>query len=437
MLAAALLVSSVTAAGKLVGLAKELALAHRFGTGDTLDAFLLACVIPTFLVTTLAGPLVPAFLPLYLERRVREDDSAAGALFRSTLVGSLVLLASLTALAAVATPLVLPYLASGFSPEKIELTQRLSKVVLPIVVLNAGVSLWTALLNAHDRYRLAALSPAVVPAGILLGLLLGGDRWGILAVAAGLLGGTVLQVGVLVWGGSRLGVRLSGPVRSYRADWRQLCAQYLPAVGGACLMSGTVLVDQAMAAMLPGGSVATLNYANKIPALLVGFGTIGIGTAVLPHYGRLSAHADWRGIRRSLRATSAAVLAAGVPITLAMIAGSQLIIRTVYQRGAFRPEDTLAVAATQALLLIQVPFHLVGMIYVRLASALKRNAILFWGATISLPLNAILNYVFMQRWGVAGIALSTSVVYMVACGYMVLATARALRQAGTVPGAPE
>jgi putative peptidoglycan lipid II flippase len=68
--------------------------------------------------------------------------------------------------------------------------------------------------------------------------------------------------------------------------------------------------------------------------------------------------------------------------------------------------------------LIQVPFYTLGMLFVKFLSAAKRNEILMYGTAISLALDIALNLVFMRYWGVAGIALSTSVVYMCSLIYL-------------------
>jgi len=48
-------------------------------------------------------------------------------------------------------------------------------------------------------------------------------------------------------------------------------------------------------------------------------------------------------------------------------------------------------------------------------NALKRNSVLMYISGINVVLNIVLNWVFMRYAGVAGIALSTSVVYLVSC----------------------
>lgn len=82
------------------------------------------------------------------------------------------------------------------------------------------------------------------------------------------------------------------------------------------------------------------------------------------------------------------------------------------QRGSFTAADTIIVAQIQSCFAIQVPFYIGCMLVVRLISAMRKNYILMIGSAFNLTINIGLNYVFMKWLGVAGIALSTSFVYV-------------------------
>ena len=83
-------------------------------------------------------------------------------------------------------------------------------------------------------------------------------------------------------------------------------------------------------------------------------------------------------------------------------------------------------ATIQSLYLAQLPFVMIGMLFLRLASSLQRNRIFFVGAMITLPLNVVLNLTLMPLLGVGGIALSTTLVILTSCCYLMLAVRRAL-----------
>jgi putative peptidoglycan lipid II flippase len=425
-LAAVLTVAGFSVVVKAAATFKELAVAYRFGTGDAVDAFLIAFLVPSLVVNVVAGSLTAAFTPVYIQVRETQGVSAARRLFGSASAGSAVVALAVTSLLLALIPFGLRYLSDGFSPEKLGLTRSLFFLLLPIVVLNAVVTLWSAALNAEDRFASVALAPACVPILGLALVLLAGRTWGIYSLALGTVFGFLAQCSVLAIALHRQGIHLVPRWTGMTPELRRVVSQYVPMVAGAVLTSSSWAIGQAMAAMLPAGSVASLNYGNKVVAMISEVGSMALATAVLPYFSVMVARRDWTGIRRTIRVYVRLIVLAAVPATVILILLSRMIVRLLFERGAFTGADTSLVARIQDLYLLQVPFVMVGMLFVRLASSLQRNQILLIGAAITLPLNVTLNLILMRRLGVAGIALSTSLVFLVSCCYLVLSLRRAL-----------
>ena len=241
--------------------------------------------------------------------------------------------------------------------------------------------------------------------------------------------GVALQIVGLGWMLRARGMRLAPRWHGWDPNLRRVIGQYAPMLGGALLMGSTDLVDQSMAAMLPAGSVSALNYARKIVNLFVVLGAIPLGTAALPYFSQMVASRDWAGCRRTLKVYTRSILLVTVPITLGLVVFSPLLIKIVFQRGAFTAADTSVVSRVQACLSLQIPFYILVSLGVRFVSALKRNSVLVAIAAVNMVLNAVLNYILMKYAGVAGIALSTSFVYLVSCALVYGFIARSLRTA--------
>jgi putative peptidoglycan lipid II flippase len=111
-----------------------------------------------------------------------------------------------------------------------------------------------------------------------------------------------------------------------------------------------------------------------------------------------------------------------------MIYYSKPMVAVLFQRGAFTESDTHLVGEVQAIILLQVPPYVVGMLFVRLISALKANQVMMWGNAINLFVCVVLNYVLMQRFGVVGIAVGTSVMYFISVAFLVLVSLRLIRE---------
>lgn len=413
VLAAGLTVGLFTGLVQVASLLKEVIVAGRFGTGDQLDAFFIAYLLPAFGINVLGWSLNSALVPAFLMIREKEGAAAAHAVLEGVTARMLALLLALSAMLALAFPMLVRVLASSFSASKLELTTTLFFLILPSLTCSAVTAIWSGILNAHDDFGIAAAVPGLVPVAIVAAVFLF-PHMGVYSIAGALTAGTALQCFVLGSALRRRGISVRPRWGALTPGIRDVFRQYAPAVGGALLASSTTLVDQSMSAMLPPGSVATFNYGSKLVGALLGIGMVAIGTAVLPQFSRLAAKGQWAELREALRRYTLLLLAALIPLTFVLVVFAEPIVRLVFERGAFAPADTRRVAFIQQLFALQIPFYLVGILVVRLISALRRNDILLWGAVGNVVLNVALNYVLMKPLGVAGIALSTTFVYLVA-----------------------
>jgi putative peptidoglycan lipid II flippase len=107
------------------------------------------------------------------------------------------------------------------------------------------------------------------------------------------------------------------------------------------------------------------------------------------------------------------ILLVTIPLTLLLVFISEPLARLIYERGAFTAADTRLVGKVQACYLLQIPFNALGLLGVRLLNALHRNEVLMLISGVNLLVNIAANYALMQVMGVAGISLSTSLVYIV------------------------
>jgi putative peptidoglycan lipid II flippase len=342
------------------------------------------------------------------------------------MVISVGLLVVISALVGILPHYFLPFLGSGFSPAKLLLTRQLLYALLPYIALSGLAVTWTGMLNAEERFALPALSLILTPLSAIAFLLLLGRSWGIFALAAGTVAGVALQAAVLGGMLSRRGVRLEPRWHGLDPSLRRVIGQYAPMLACGLLMGSGDLVNQTMAAMLEPGSVAALNYARKVVSVFIVVGATPLGTAALPYFSQMVAERDWSGCRRTLKTYVRSVALITVPLTLGLMVFSHPLIRIIFQRGAFAAEDTRVVSHVLVFLSPEIPFFILVMLGIRLISALKRNSVLAVIAGVNMALNVILNLILMRYIGVAGIALSTSCVYLVSWVLVYVGISRSL-----------
>jgi len=417
--------------------ARELFTANYFGRSDALDAYLIAYLLPSFVVNVVGYSFNLALIPLFVEVGQHEGRAAAQRLFSGAMLWSVGMLTAVVLALAVLAPVYLPLLGSGFSASKLLLTRHLLYVLLPLIVLTGVASNGTAVLNAGERFALPGVLAVLPPLGALAFVIALGRSWSVYSLAVGAVAGTALQIAALACVARSHGIDLAPRWYGFDPKLRQVIRQYLPMMAGALLLGSTDIVDQAMAAMLPGGSVAALGYARKIVSVLVVVGAMPLGAASLPYFSEMAAKRAWDACRRTLRTVGGVILLATVPVTAILVIFAHPLVRILFQRGEFSPHDTDVVSHVQAWLALQIPFYLLCVLGMRVMSALKHNALILGIALITTSLNVVLNLVLMRAYGVAGIALSTSIVFFTSAS-LILTTVHALirrKQARVVAGA--
>jgi putative peptidoglycan lipid II flippase len=403
--------ASVGVAGifvKILATFKEVAVASVYGRSDSMDAFLAAALIPSLLVNLISESMNQALVPTLVRVREQEGHERAQQLLSSSMLWMCLLLAAASAVLALAARGFFPLIASRFAPAKLNLAVHLFYALLPVVLITGIATNCTAALNTVDRFAVPALAPMAISFAIIAGALFFGSRFGIWAMVGSTLIGSLLHAGLVAAMMHRRGYRFR--LRWYGMDepMREVAGQYGPVLLSSVVSSGGLLVDQAMAAMLIAGSVSALVYANRFVSVVLTLLAGAISTAIVPYLSRMIAFHDWNGCRQTIRTWVRLTALVSLPIAILLIAAARPLVRAALQHGQFGPRDTAVVAPVLAMYAIQIPFFVVSRVYYRFVVAMRRTDLILYCGILNLGLDIVLNVVLMRRFGVAGIALATS-----------------------------
>ncbi len=425
-------VASVFAAGAVVKIAatgKEFVVAGVFGRSDAMDAFLAAFLIPNLLINLIAESMNQALVPTLIMVRVRDGWERAQELLSSSMLWLCGMLTGASVLMAVLARAFFPLIGSGFPAHKLDLSVRLFYALLPVVLLSGIAATCTAVLNTFDRFAMPALTALVMPVSIVAGAVLLHGALGIWALVWGTLLGALTHAGLTGWMMDARGYRFRLRWHGKNDATREVAHQYGPVLLSSVVASGGLLVDQAMAAMFPAGSVSALVFANRFVSVAVTLMAGAVSSAVVPYFSTMIADRDWQGCRRTLRTWSRIMAAVSLPIAGMLIAGARPLVRLTLQHGAFGSKDTTVVASVLAMYAIQIPFFVVSRVFYRFVVAMRRTDLVLWCGSLNLVLDVLLNLLLMRWLGVAGIALATSLWTVSTLGFLWYWAYRLLAQA--------
>jgi putative peptidoglycan lipid II flippase len=406
---------------RVLGYVRERVFAHYFGNGAAADAFRAALRIPNALRNLLGeGTLSASFIPVYAGLNEKNKDAARA--LAGAILGLLLFASSLLAVIGIAfAPAITAVVAQGFDGPRRELTTVLVRILFPMTGLMV-VSAWClGILNTHRRFFLPYAAPALWNiAGIaaMVGAatwMKGGGLYGLsLALAWGTVAGSILQIAIQIptcWrllGGIRLRLSLAPEgVRNVIVAW-------LPLLVGAGVAQLSGLVDTFLGSFTGTGGLASLGYAQLVQVLPISLFGVAVTAVALPDLSR-DAIAEGEAANEQLRARIAVgfrrIAFFVIPSAFAFAALGPQIIAALFQTGRFDADDTVLVGGVLAAYSI----GLLGQATVKLFAsgfyALRDTRTPVRIAVTSLVMSTLLSWLFMRRFGPAGIAFGSSIAW--------------------------
>lgn len=405
--------------------------AWLFGATAAMDAFVLAFAVPSMLqVVLLTGPLSGVLVPTLTA--YRDDRAALSRLFSSLLTWCLLAGAGIAGLAAWGAPWLMRVAGPGLTPETHAIAALLFQLMLPMLVLQALLSVCKGALNAVEHYGAPEYAGSVFNLAMIAAPLILATRYGVVSLALGASLGALLQLG-LQWPFLRRYAIHYRPRLRLETDARAMLRLAQGAFLGTMITPLNALIDRAFASTLFPGAVAALHYAFLLFLLPASLCVVPLSTVLLTDLARLYHQHDIAQVRRRARSALGLLLLLTLPITLAGVLLAEPLTRLVYEYGRFRTADTVLTAQAMQAYLVGLPFygasHLLNRCFYATHDTMT-PALVSLGA---LALNIVSDLVLMRWYGHWGIALASSVVMLATTFALAVLFARRCRHLAAAP----
>lgn len=405
---------------------KDIYAASLFGTSVEFEAFILAYAIPSFVINLIGSPISSALIPVFVDVKSRDNEDSAIRLFNNFLISTTILIIILSFILFITGEFIIKFTAKSLVLES-PLTLNLYNFLILSIFLQVLIQLFSALLNASQRFILTSISPIIPSIVTMLFLYLSHKNVNIYALVLGILVGSAVQLTIIIANSySYKYIRYN--FFSYHPMIIMVWKSYIPLLAGSVFACGTIVVDQLMAASLEHKSLAALTYGDRIVSAISSLMVTGIATVTLPVFSRLVAEKQLQKLAEILWFYIKIVLLIGMLISVFFIFFSKDIVKLIWERGAFKGDDTLLVSHIQWIYSLKIPFLLAGTLIVRTLSALSSNYYITIIACTNMISNVILNLILMKFFGAAGIAMSTVIVYLVSFVLLGIVITKILRK---------
>ena len=398
--------------GKMAGAIKEIAVAHRYGVSDIVDAYQFTLTMANWLPVTMVGAFSIVLIPALVKARYAGQHERSR--FIRELQGWIVVLGVLLSIATFFFwPQVLQYTGGNLSAQTKQASLELIHAFAPAVLLTLIIGVCTSRLRAHERHinNLLDSIPALM---ILAAILVTPGNVSVYPLLWGTLLGYLIQAVWLSalarkadggnWGWPKPG--LQSP------QWPMLLNAAGIMLVGQVAMSFVGPLDQMAAASLGSNANATLGYATRLLSLLIGIGAASVGRAALPVLADVQSRGNPAQARSMALKWSALMLMMGTAAVLFGWFLAPWLVKLLFENGAFTAEDTLKVASVLRWGLLQLPFYFGVLILVQLMASQNRYKLMAIIAIGNFSLKACMNVILAPIMGAEGIMLATSLMYL-------------------------
>lgn len=379
----------------LTGFFRDKIVAQTFGVGAETDAFFLALAWPVFMVGIFETFATRGFMPRFIRNTVSGKTVGQALITIHACIGLLFILA-----------------CSIFSFWTPILLGNMINILLPIVLMAAFFSIWSAMLQAHQHYLYIGALQIFPPLTAILFIIIGADSLGIQSAAYGIVCGYAL---VFLCAAIKLHVK--GDIiwprwPTMNSEIRAVIQQYRSLIAGVVLMATNPIIDRVMAAFYGAGETSELVLGGRVTGFVLSLIGTAISAIVLGELSRIYAMGNKDRFLLQAKYCERWLISTGLAISILIATISPQIIDLIFASDKIMPDDLNTINLVQIASLLQIPFYLGGLVWVHVLSATDQNHIITKVAVSNFILNILLNIVFGYFYGAIGIAAATSVVYL-------------------------
>jgi putative peptidoglycan lipid II flippase len=396
---------------RILGLGREVVLAHLFGTGPESDAYVSAFRIPDFLfLVAMSGAFGAAFIPIFGGFLARNERDKAWRLASSviTLTG-LVSIALAVIIFAFAGPIMSHLVAPDLSGEYRSIAIRTMRLLLVSnILLGFGIAA-KGILEAQDLFTLPAVAPLLYSVATILGALILGPSMGVPGVAIGVVIGAACHIGIQIPGLFQSGMKYSPSLSLKVAGLAEVGLLLVPRVIGQAAFQINFIVVNYLANSEGAGKATALNQAWMLMMLPHGVLALSISTVAFPTMARQFEIGRLDQVRATFMKALAPLLFLILPASIGLYEFRTSIIQTVFQSGAFDAYSTSLVSAPLAFLALGLIWYALVEVLARIFYAMQDTTTPVVAGIVIIAINVVLGVILVDHVGYAGLGLSLAV----------------------------
>ncbi len=328
----------------ILGLLRDRLLAGRLGTAK-LDVYYSAFTIPDFVALLLIfGAISAAIVPIFSTYLVKSKEDAFEYLVNLLNI-FLSFLIVVCIIFIIFAPLLVNFVAPGFSLEKKEATVTLMRIMFLSPIILGISTIITGILQVFHRFLVTALAPIMYNIGIIIGILFFVPFFGLNGLAMGVVFGGILHLLVQIPAFLHSGFAYKLSFNLRHPGVIKTLKLMVPRSLGLGAGQFNIIVITAIASTLIAGSISIFNLANNLSAMMVNAIAASLSSAIFVPMSRAFAIKDMKDFEYKFQIAFLQIIFLTIPISILLFFLRAQIIRVLLGTGKFGWQDTRLTAA--------------------------------------------------------------------------------------------
>ncbi len=404
--------SFFTIISRILGYLRDILIAIFLGAGPLADAFFVAFRIPnTFRRLFSEGTFNAAFVPSYASELSNGREKSEK--FATNVFSLLILvLFFLVLIIEIFMPYFVFLIAPGFSgnEEKMSLAINLTRITFPFLFFISLSSFFSAILNSHNRFAVAAAAPVILNffliSVLFYGNLLGDELVYYLSYAVTLAG--IAQFIYLFFYVKKFYFPKFIFNFSIDSKIKNFFLKLLPSIFSSGVTQINILVGTIIASF-QASAVSYLYYADRIYQINLAIAGIAIGTVILPQLSKHVINDDKEKISLIQNKSLELSLFLSLPAAIALLLASEPIVSALFGYGSF---DEVSVENSSKALFyfaLGLPAFSLIKVFSSFYFARHNTKLPFYISLFSVLLNILISIIFFKKVGFIIIPIATTI----------------------------
>lgn len=393
----------LTMVGRATGLLREMMLSYIYGASSMSDAYVVAATFSSVFFAGIASAILNGYIPIAVEENEKGNLSPYT---RNMMIVTALMTYLFAFVLMIGLKPALSVMARGFSGNAYQYAYQLSYYVLAFSPILCIINILVGYLQVKGVFWVSAAQSVITNIIMIVIFYITVDRVEALGIGYGF--SVIIPLLIIFFTAHKKGYRIYD-----KAEWKnnnvyRTWRLVIPTLGVQLAAQLNSVIDRSFASTLEEGTVSSLKYAFLICSLVVSIIAVSIG---MVQYPKLALAFNEKNENYGIDIfvlTLNSVLIIIVPIVFGTVFFAELIIKILFERGAFTVEDTQRTSMLLQIYAFAILGNSLQEIISRILLATKRARALFILYTGYVLLNIMLNLCFIKIWGAKGLAFGTT-----------------------------